>query len=581
MKKLFCVHRQSVWALALAIVVTGWVTGASAKPWKFGVMGDTQWTTADPAGTNPYTVPVSIIDQVEQQFINAGVKFVIEVGDLTDDGNDISETTRANAAQALYNAGIGFFPMRGNHETYGSGNSYAMPIFKTSYPQTQCVGPHVFGAHDCTSPTLPNPNSTDLLGLSYSFDYGRRGNNARFVIIDPWVTPSVDVNAAGYDFGWSIAQQQGWINDRINKMTRGAEHVFVFSHQPLIAENHQDCMFQGYTNANPSMQNAFYASLQNNGVAYYISGHDHIHQRSLVVSPDSTHSVHEQICASNSSKFYTPKTLDNPSWFGQKSRETSLSQEKYTVGYYIYTVDGPRVTVDYYSDSHGNWLSDANYPDGTNDLVNYPLNVTPVFNFVKKETWGYSQNGKEILVAQGGSYVLTDDTLKALLNGEGGYVGTKAQILNGTNNSTARDGSLNTTGGVGRELTKAVDTGWAPRNEDTISDIFFLWGLGELGATTTDTYAVSVSFEPRMVREGVKHVFLATRDGHGHWVKAGNNFVVGPYESHYSVGTYGVDPKTKTAWAVTNQVGGEFAVMQGYPEHEKWERGDHFEDKMF
>ena len=59
---------------------------ASAEPWKFGVMGDSQWTTADPAKANPYTVPVAIINQVNQEFIKSGVKFVIAVGDLSDDG---------------------------------------------------------------------------------------------------------------------------------------------------------------------------------------------------------------------------------------------------------------------------------------------------------------------------------------------------------------------------------------------------------------------------------------------------------------------------------------------------------------
>ena len=83
-------------------------------------MADTQWTTADPAGQNPTTVAVSIIDQLNPQFIQAGVKFVIQVGDLADTGNDADETVRAQAAQPLYDAGIGFFPMRGNHETYGT-----------------------------------------------------------------------------------------------------------------------------------------------------------------------------------------------------------------------------------------------------------------------------------------------------------------------------------------------------------------------------------------------------------------------------------------------------------------------------
>ena len=49
------------------------------------------------------------------------------------------------------------------------------------------------------------------------------------------------------------------------------------------------------------------------------------------------------------------------------------------------------MTVDYYSDNHGNWQSDANYPNGPNDVNNQR---TPDFHFVKKETWGYTLSGK-------------------------------------------------------------------------------------------------------------------------------------------------------------------------------------------
>ncbi len=246
---------RALFAFALTVLVG--VGCASAEPWKFGVMGDTQWTTTDPANANPYTVPVSIINQVDQQFVNAGVKFVIEVGDLTDDGNDISEITRAAAAQPLIDAGIGFFPFRGNHETYGTNNSYGIPIFQHNYPQTQTgtftkTNTHQYkiGSH-FSSPTMV---SMDLAGMSYSFDYGDRDNNARFVIIDHWATPSkVDNNADGYAYGYTLNDQQAWISDRLDKSTRGTEHAFVFAHQPLIAESHQDTMFSGYTNANPDM----------------------------------------------------------------------------------------------------------------------------------------------------------------------------------------------------------------------------------------------------------------------------------------------------------------------------------------
>ena len=82
----------------------------SSTAWSFGVIGDTQWTLAtDPAGTNPNGVSASIISQINKQFISKGVKFVVQVGDLTESGNDADVATRAAAAQALYDAGIGFF----------------------------------------------------------------------------------------------------------------------------------------------------------------------------------------------------------------------------------------------------------------------------------------------------------------------------------------------------------------------------------------------------------------------------------------------------------------------------------------
>ena len=107
---------------ALLFLITGLLVGtgsAAAEPWKFGVMADTQWTApTDPAGKNPNGVPVSIIEQLNEQFIKHGVKFVIQVGDLTENGNDADIATRAEAVLPLYDAKIGFFPMRGNHEMY-------------------------------------------------------------------------------------------------------------------------------------------------------------------------------------------------------------------------------------------------------------------------------------------------------------------------------------------------------------------------------------------------------------------------------------------------------------------------------
>jgi hypothetical protein len=528
-----------------ALAVT--CTPPASTAWKFGVMSDTQWTCGvDPAGTNKQsTSSVSIVNQLNPQFIAAGVKFVIQVGDLADSGNDADEIVRAQAAQPLYDAGIGFFPMRGNHETYGTGNQYSIPVFRSSYPQTQGLS-NTFGATNFSSPTSV---SADLTGMTYSFDY----NNARFVIVDPWVTPSVDISAAGYDFGYSVAQQQPWISSRLDKTTRGTDHAFVMSHQPLMAEDHQDTMFQGYTNANPAMQNAFYASLQSNNVKYFLAGHDHINQHSIIASPDGTSSVHEIIGASDSSKFYTPASLTSANWFGQKVRETSVAQELYTVGYYIFTVDGPNVTVDFYSDTHGAWKSDSSYPMGAGN-ASYPINVTPSFTFAKKLTWGYSQNGAELLVAQGASYPTTPYT----------FAGTTAQFLAGTNGSTGKDYN-------NRAFTHAVDIGWDAATCATYSSILNLWGTADVGSSSGDTIALSMSFDRSAISDAtlVSGGFgLATPDSTGNWTSAvaqnvGGTpaFVLGAWNASYGLGTFGVDPATNTAWAVVNHAG-QFAIAR-------------------
>ncbi len=560
MRKPSWLTRAPLAALAMLIVVLVSVSVASAQPWKFGVMGDTQWTCNDPTGQNPNTVPISIINQINQQFIAQGVKFVVEVGDLTDNGTDVAEITRAQAAQPLYNAGIGFFPFRGNHETYaaeyGLPNNYGLPVFQSNYPQTRGLS-NTFGARNFSSPTSVSP---DLNGMSYSFDYGDLLDSARFVILDSWVTPSKDISAAGYDYGYSFGDQQNWINNRLTRNLLGPRHLFVFSHQPLMAENHQDCPFVGYTNANPDVQNAFYASLQKNGVGYYISGHDHINQRSIIASPDGLSKVQELICASNSSKFYTPKVLNDSNWFGQKVRETSVSQETYHVGYYIFTVDGPRVTVDYYSDDHTDptlWMSDASYPAGNNPA--FSLNVTPTFTFIKKATWGYSLNGQEFLVPEGASYTSVQDS----------FAGTDAKILAGTNGSTAMDYT-------GRAFTKTVDTGWTLKLDlfcsDFASDVLTLWGMKDCGAAQTDTYVLSLSYDEwnAGVRQIAKGKFgISTRNASGKWINAvdanaggAKQFVLGPWNSSYGLGTYGVDAKTRTAWAVINH-DGDFAVTGG------------------
>ena len=233
-----------------------------------------------------------------------------------------------------------------------------------------------------------------------------------------------------------------------------------------------------------------------------------------------------------------------------------MSQELYAVGFYIYTVDGPRVTVDYYSDDHGGWLSDESYPAATgNGLTN---KVTPAFNFVKKETWGYSLNGKEFPIGgtNGTSYNVVQDS----------YGNTSAKILSGTYSNKAADYN-------GRIFTQTVNTGWSPPPAGALSNILTLWGMANtIGGTQCDTYTLSMSYDRKSLN--IKQtengfICLAAPDANGKWVNAVSRniggtpkFVSGPWQPGYGLGTYGVDTGTHTVWAVINY-DGNFVVAPG------------------
>ena len=552
MKKIFCFNK----VLALAVVFAMFMGAGSvfARPWRFGIISDTQWTVPDD-GRNPNSVAVDIINQVNQEFISKDVKFVVAVGDITDNGTNFALDTRVTYTQALYNAGTGFFPLRGNHES----SQTAAIEFQLIFPQTQSglnnatpSGAFVTTADDANTHPVAKTGSTftigsnfsspsaNLKGLSYSFNY----LNATFVLLDQFTPTDGAAN--------TIDSQQGWISAQLSAKP-ASNHGFVFAHKNLIGQNHVDTLFGSDPSKDPTGQNAFISSLYNNGVRYYISGHDHTHQRSIITSPDGSSKVQEIISGSDSSKFYIPAILSNDSKYDNPTRETSIAQERNTIGYYIYTVDDQCVTVDYYSARA--------YPTLTSG--EYLIFTTPTLNFVKRETFGYCLNGKEFLVGQGQSYTNIQDS----------FSDTTARILSGINGSTATDGS-------GRPLTNAVDTGWSPRTWGTGSHVLTLRGMANsLGSDETDVYTLSMSYDPKNVSSWkLKNgsFGLATKDADENWINAVDmnfsgtkKFVFGAWDPSYKLGTYGVDPSTHTAWAVINY-NSDFTIagFENYSDHD-------------
>jgi hypothetical protein len=559
-----------------------------ADSWSFGVIGDTQWPTTTDEAQNPNAEPVSIINQTNAALVAQGVRFVVQVGDLIGDSSSNKATqdnptdrasidTRATYAQALYNANIGFFPVRGNHEPF----AFEADEFKTVFPQTQNGGNNstplsAFGAHgDADAGLVPKYGSSFVVGsnfdspkadggpskwqgLTYSFDYA----NVRFLLLDQYdqdddkTNPDASVNH-------NIASQESWIDSTLSGRPQGS-HAFVFSHKGLITEEHVDVLLGSTPAENPDDQNAFMASLQANGVHYLIHGHDHMHDRARVVSPDQKSSVTTLTAAANSWYMYTPcnntvvpdggaknvckdsaGNVIQPSvdqYFNPPNgRKTLLAQDLYKVGYYVVSVSGPQVTVAYYA-------SDDNAVQDPGDQSQWILPASPLLTFTgPRDTFGYSQNGKEFVIAQGASYSSIADS----------YQQTRAAVLDGTNKNIL-------TSVTGRPFSKAVDTGWAPRTCATASDALTLWGMAnQVDSAVGDVYVLSMTYDAQSVSDdrarGGK-VGLVTKQN-GHWVNAVDanlesssqkHFTVGAYDpsSNFKLGTFGIDPLAHTAWAV-------------------------------
>jgi hypothetical protein len=517
---------------------------AQAGSWKFGIISDTQWTGRDD-GRNPASVAVDIIEQVSRQFIDAKVDLVIAVGDLTDRGRNVDMDIRAAYAQPLYNAGIGFFPLRGNHDARGTGefrrvfpqtrsglnNATPPDVFSVANPDVANVPPaSVLGRPFAVGTGFTSP--TGMVGLTYSFDH----KNLRFVLLDQFDGASN-----------TIQPQQGWISKTLAGTPSG-HHAIVFGHKGLITEAHPDTLFGDSPAADPAGTDAFIRSLADNGIRYYIGGHDHMHDLTQVWTTDGrSGKVTQLTCASDSNKFYAPAVPSNDERYDLpafgRTRQTPLAHEPNTVGYYVATVNGPLIAIDFYSAAANATLSGRDYGFST----------TPRLQFRKRQVFGYSLNGREFVVGQGQPYSVVMDA----------FEGTRARILDGVNGSVARDGS-------GRKLSHAVDTGWTPRACGAASATFHLWGMSRaLGVDETDAYALALDQDtPRPHGREMPRGQLALLawDANGRWVNAVDRnaggvkkFVRGPWRLGYALGAYGFDRRTRTAWAVLNREG-EFRI---------------------
>lgn len=292
---------------------------ASAETWRFGVIPDTQWQPLDVH----YGVSVHILDAVVAEMIDRKVDLVVHVGDVVQENSPEAYKTVVACLKPLKDAGIKFYPVRGNHDARTLDGAAQ---FAAAFPGQ----PGTPGAEG-NSPNLPG-----MAGLTYAFVH----KDTKFVMLDFFRVPEKISSSRNY---YKPNDFQPWIDEQLK--AKDHKNVFVVSHRNLIGQNHKDTIFTSDTSDQdryPEMQNAFFKSLHENGVKYYLSGHDHMYYRGLIKSPDRNYEVTQLICGSCSNNLYTPKKPFSP-------RDFPLAQELGRNGCMIFTIDDDRVTGEYYS----------------------------------------------------------------------------------------------------------------------------------------------------------------------------------------------------------------------------------------
>jgi len=440
-----------------AIAIAG--GSAHAEKWSFGVMGDTQWYRDDPTGKNINSVAVNQIEACNQNFVKANVKFVVQVGDLCNNFSDDAFQTRLDANHALNAAKIPFYGLRGNHERPEAAKTF----FQNHYlPKNSPDG----GVIVTVAPDK----------ISYTVTY----KNIKIVLLD--------INTARRD------DTVNWMSNQLS--TNDRDHAFVFQHVNLLSQGRKENLFGPDNEANPTLQNQFLSILHNNRVRYNISGHDHMHHRSHIISPDQKSTITQLICASVSSRYHTPNAP-------YSDRETPIAQQLNMIGHYIFTIDGPLVTIDHYATPHQR--NGDVFPNPTWTLV---------------ETFGYSTNGKQFLIPQKANFNAVKDTSP--------FPTATRMALTGTNESTLTVGNPQK---VQRPVTKAVNTGWAPRTADTISDILTIWGMQDITPSQlTDGIAIpntptSLPFTLTMSYDASKYTnpYIQQQSRNGTWLPLKNS----------------------------------------------------------
>ncbi len=280
---------QLVSVLVLFIAST---TFGQTTKWRFIAVGDTRGSVS----TEP--VNSTVLGELADQIVSQQAEFVMVPGDLVYSGSLANFQIWTNAMSRVYQAGIGVYPVLGNHDA-NAASSFV----------------EVFGQY------LPDNGPAGEVNRTYAFSCG----NVLILALDTYVNPG-RVN-------------QPWVNGVLAANT--FPHVFAFGHMPAFKANHTDCL-DDY----PAERDAFWMSLKNAGARVYFCGHDHFYDHMRVDDGDGNvdNDVHQLIVGGGGAPLYTTYAYDGVNSFWTPTGVFHENQ----YGYTLVEVDGLTITLTAY-----------------------------------------------------------------------------------------------------------------------------------------------------------------------------------------------------------------------------------------
>jgi hypothetical protein len=279
---------------SLVIMLFLLAASATAQTHRFIAVGDSRGSDN---GVNS-----SILTEIAQAIIDENAEFVVFPGDLVTGSTDQATltaqlTTWRDHLQPVYDAGIGVYPCRGNHDD----------DYKASWDAV-FSGPHA----------LPTNGPAGEGNITYSFTHG-----TIFVA-------AMDLYVSGHRVN------QAWLDQQFAANTR--PHVFVFTHEPAFKVLHPDTL-DDY----PVKRNTFWDSLKAAGGRTYFCGHDHFydHLRADDGNGDPDDDLHQYLVGTAGAPLYDDGAYDgnNGTW-----SPVRVHHEK-RYGYVLVEIDGLGVTL--------------------------------------------------------------------------------------------------------------------------------------------------------------------------------------------------------------------------------------------